>query len=122
MIKAMAALKVPSNSVYYYSDSMIVLSWIQRSPEELKTFVATRASTIQSFTDIKHWKNVWQSDNLADVIFQGRKPQNLLHNNLWWIGPQPSDKDDDFVPNFSKPGEMQSDGDRHFYQESHKNC
>ena len=58
MRKVMVVLKVANNSVYYYSDSTNVLSWIQRLPAELKSFVSARVSTIQSFTDIKHWKNV----------------------------------------------------------------
>ena len=34
MRKVMIALKVPNNSVYNYSDSTILLSWIQRLPAE----------------------------------------------------------------------------------------
>ena len=111
------ALKEPNNSVYYYSDSTIVLSWIQRSPAELRTFVATRVSIIQSLTNIKQWKHVRSSDNSADILSRGFKSQNLIHNNLWWSGgPQSSDQND-FVSNFSEPGETQSENDRHLYQE-----
>jgi hypothetical protein len=87
MYKVMTALNVPRESVYYYCDSTIVLSWILKSPSELKTFVATRVSTVQSLSDVKHWRHVRSSDNPADLISRGCKTRNLINNNLWWNGP-----------------------------------
>lgn len=117
MRKVMTALKVSCNSVHYYSDSTIVLSWLQKSPSELKTFVATRVSTIQSLTDVKQWKHVRSSDNPADMLSRGCKPQNLLQNNLWWNCEQTLNQSDDLVPIMTKTDGIQSEIDRHFYLE-----
>ncbi|XP_055924595.1 uncharacterized protein LOC129956689 [Argiope bruennichi] len=47
MKRVVIALQVDSPPTYLWSDSTIVLAWIQKDPNILKTFVGNRVSTIQ---------------------------------------------------------------------------
>jgi len=44
--------------VYYWTDSMNVLYWINTPANRLKTFVSNRIGQIQSHSDSKQWRHV----------------------------------------------------------------
>ncbi|XP_075150744.1 uncharacterized protein LOC142224849 [Haematobia irritans] len=73
--------------LHLWTDSSIVLGWLQKSPQTLKTFVANRVSHIQTFTKVTNWKHVKTEDNPADLGTRGSLPQDLIQNSLWWTGP-----------------------------------
>ncbi|XP_075163067.1 uncharacterized protein LOC142235692 [Haematobia irritans] len=72
--------------IHLWTDSSIVLGWLQKSPQTLKTFVANRVSEIQQFTNIANWKHIKTDDNPADLGTRGSLPQDLIENCLWWTG------------------------------------
>ncbi|XP_018403051.1 PREDICTED: uncharacterized protein LOC108779974 [Cyphomyrmex costatus] len=81
------ALSVQFDHIQYWSDSTIVLSWINHNSRELQTFVANRVSTIQQLISGVQWAHVRSKENPADLISRGTTPQNLKNLNLWWSGP-----------------------------------
>ncbi|XP_054713716.1 uncharacterized protein LOC129223174 [Uloborus diversus] len=85
--KVLRVLNLKDNFIYFYSDSTIVLAWLQRSPCELKTFVASRVATIQRLTDINRWFHVKSEENAADLVSRGLDPEQLINNDFWFNGP-----------------------------------
>ncbi|XP_078051718.1 uncharacterized protein LOC144477857, partial [Augochlora pura] len=71
----------------FWTDSTIVLHWINSSPHTLKTFVANRVSEIQSKTQIVDWRHVGSSDNPADLISRGQTIHEFLQPSIWQHGP-----------------------------------
>ncbi|GFS54320.1 integrase catalytic domain-containing protein [Trichonephila clavipes] len=81
-------LQMKTPPVYLWSDSTIVLAWIQKEPNLLKTFVANRVATIQHLTNAEKWHHVSSEQNPADLVSRGLDPSSLLNNSLWWNGPK----------------------------------
>ncbi|XP_075163307.1 uncharacterized protein LOC142235939 [Haematobia irritans] len=74
------------HEIFLWTDSSIVLGWLQKSPQTLKTFVANRISEILSIVRVSQWNHVKSEDNPADLGSRGCIPQNLSSNPLWWHG------------------------------------
>lgn len=72
----------------FWTDSTIVLSWINTPPHKLKTYVANRVASIQRLTSNKKWYHVPSSSNPADLLSRGTTIEELIDNNLWWHGQQ----------------------------------
>ncbi|XP_055307371.1 uncharacterized protein LOC129571589 [Sitodiplosis mosellana] len=70
-----------------WSDSMIALHWIGKSPTKLDTFVANRVSEIQELTVGIEWRHVDTKSNPSDLASRGISPTELVDNGLWWNGP-----------------------------------
>lgn len=80
-------LKIPSNQIYAYTDSTIVLAWIQSQPIRWQTFVANRITEIQTRLDNDRWNHVASAENPADIASRGIEPSELQVAELWWNGP-----------------------------------
>lgn len=76
------------HKTYYWSDSIIVLSWISQQSRNFKTLVANRISRIKEITDHENWYHINTTDNPADVISRGQQAAELINNKLWWHGPE----------------------------------
>lgn len=76
-------------TIFNWSDSKIVLCWLQKTPTNYKIFVANRIANIQKKT--KEIKSTWHwisgKENPADLISRGSTCRELINNNLWWQGP-----------------------------------
>lgn len=81
------ALRLQFEKIIYWTDSTIVLNWINTSPHILKTFVANRIADIQNFTEANQWNHVPTQENPSDFISRGQNPVKFLENNLWFRGP-----------------------------------
>lgn len=77
---------VQFDAVTAWSDSQIVLCWLQASVHALETFVANRVSQIQASTAPLVWRHVPGSLNPADCASRGLLAPKLLNHPLWW-GP-----------------------------------
>ncbi|KAG1656183.1 hypothetical protein GQR58_024091 [Nymphon striatum] len=92
------SLYLPSDcSSYYWSDSKIVLVWIQSSPSRWKTFVANRVTEIQERTNANSWLHCPGISNPADLLTRPQKSNKCL-DPLWWTGPQWLSEDNSFWP------------------------
>lgn len=70
-----------------WTDSTIVLHWLQKPPNVLKTFVANRIANIQEKTDVKTWRHIRSIDNPADLLSRGSTTEQFITSNLWRYGP-----------------------------------
>ncbi|XP_018359703.1 PREDICTED: uncharacterized protein LOC108758956 [Trachymyrmex cornetzi] len=82
------ALGEATNNIHMWTDSMIVLGWIEACPSTLKTFVANRILKIQQLSARELWHHVASGDNPADILSRGTTTQQLRDNSLWWYGPR----------------------------------
>ena len=80
-------LEVPLSHVHAWTDSTIVLNWLDGSPKRFKTYVGNRISTIIDLMPPDKWKHVRGLDNPADCASRGLNPSELLQHPLWWNGP-----------------------------------
>ena len=85
--KIASILQVEEANTYYWIDSQIVLAWIQKDSQQLKTFVQNRVSAIQSATHKSRWNYVRTHQNPADHASRGLSPRQTVQNHLWWKGP-----------------------------------
>ena len=85
--KIATIFQVEEANTYYWIDSQIVLAWIQKDPQQLKTFVQNRVSVIQSATHKSRWNYVRTHQNPADHASRGLSPRQTVQNHLWWKGP-----------------------------------
>lgn len=79
---------VKITDVTLWSDSTIVLSWIQTPPHRLKTYVANRVTEIQELTQPLLWRHIRSHENPADCASRGILPHSLKTHSLWWNGPE----------------------------------
>ncbi|XP_075151197.1 uncharacterized protein LOC142225306 [Haematobia irritans] len=73
--------------IFLWTDSAIVLGWLQKTPQTLKTFVSNKVSEILSIANINQWRYVNTKDNPADLGSRGCPPRELANSQLWWHGP-----------------------------------
>lgn len=73
--------------IVLWTDSSIVLGWLNTSPHLLKTFVSNRVSEIQAITKDGKWRHVPTKDNPADLITRGIYPSQIPDYSIWWQGP-----------------------------------
>ena len=80
-------LGIPSDSVFAWTDSMVILGWLVGNPRRFKTFVGNWISEIMELVPPHHWRHVSGLDNPADSASRGLFPSELLNHTLWWHGP-----------------------------------
>lgn len=81
------ALQIKVTRVYLWSDSEVVLKWIEKSPHILKTFVANRVAIIQELTSEFTWLHISTNHNPADYLSRGISARDLMNCEIWWKGP-----------------------------------
>ena len=84
--------------VVFWTDSTIVLGWLNMRPNLLKMFVANRVAEIQNKTEVKNWRHVRTQFNPADILSRGQLPLELLKNKLWNEGPSWLTKPESYWP------------------------
>ncbi|XP_055308893.1 uncharacterized protein LOC129572817 [Sitodiplosis mosellana] len=81
------SLKLKTFGTHFYSDSEIVLAWINGDISRWKTFVANRVSRILEYSEKHQWHYINTKANPADFASRGLLPTQLMNNTLWWHGP-----------------------------------
>ena len=74
------------NAIICWTDSTVVLGWLQRPPRTWKTFVSNRVSKIQDLVPTSSWRHVPTELNLTDHASRGLSPAELLRCYLWLKG------------------------------------
>ncbi|XP_059217691.1 uncharacterized protein LOC131994814 [Stomoxys calcitrans] len=85
-------------SLFCWTDSTIVLSWLAKPPCCWNTFVANRVSRITQVVDPSKWSHVESEHNPADLASRGTYPSELINSKLWWNGPTWLSKDSKHWP------------------------
>lgn len=80
-------LNLSTAPVFLWSDSNVVLCWIQGHASRWKTYVANRVSHIQQHLPEARWRHVPGRENPADCASRGIQPSELVGHPLWWTGP-----------------------------------
>lgn len=80
-------ITVKCENIILWTDSNIVLAWIQSS-YPLKQFVANRVAQILDVTQASQWRHVPTHCNPADIITRGLAVELLAECTLWWHGPR----------------------------------
>lgn len=86
MNRVLASLNVKVQRRYYWTDSKIVLAWINSLSRKWQVFVANRVNEIHSSSSPSEWQHVVSKENPADLISRGATPEYLKHSTLWWEG------------------------------------
>ncbi|XP_037930865.1 uncharacterized protein LOC119665702 [Teleopsis dalmanni] len=84
--KVMSKVEQFVNSVYFWTDSEVVLQWLQMHSSSLNCFVANRTSEIQEMTKNIKWHHVPSKDNPADIVSRGCNAEELP-KTIWFSGP-----------------------------------
>jgi len=66
--KVTESWNIDCQSCRLWTDSTIVLGWLNCQASYLKTFIANRVSQILELTDVRQWNYVRTKDNPADII------------------------------------------------------
>ncbi|KAL4702477.1 hypothetical protein ACJJTC_016427, partial [Scirpophaga incertulas] len=67
-----------------WTDSTIVLAWLNTPPHRLQVFEANRVSNIKANTCNLVWRHVPSALNPADCASRGISAQDILSLELWW--------------------------------------
>ena len=88
LLNTAAVLDISIQHTTAWTDSSIILNWLDGNPRDSPRFVSNRVSYILSHTKPHNWKHVPTQDNPADCASRGMSPQDLLTHSLWWQGPE----------------------------------
>ncbi|GFY52821.1 integrase catalytic domain-containing protein [Trichonephila inaurata madagascariensis] len=77
-------LNLPDVRIYYLTDSMTALAWIQRT-RDWGVFVFNRVKEIRNLSDVSSWEHVPSEKNFADILTRGCSTQQLIYLR-WWEG------------------------------------
>ena len=80
-------LCIPLSNIHAWTDSTVVLNWLDGSPKRFKNYVGNRISAILDLMPPDKWKHVNGLQNPADCASRGLYPSELLDHPLWWSGP-----------------------------------
>lgn len=81
-------LEIPKNKIFAWTDSMVVLSWLQSQPSRWQTFVANRVADIVTVLDNDQWRHVESCSNPADIATRTLQANDLVNQEVWWNGPK----------------------------------
>jgi Family of unknown function (DUF5641)/Integrase zinc binding domain len=84
MKSVVESLELKIDSIHTWSDSNIVLCWLNDHPSRWKPFVANRVSEIQKLGRDDNWNHIAGKINPADVASRGISPAHLQNHFLWW--------------------------------------
>lgn len=87
MKKIAPCLPLNIQNKYFWSDSSIVLSWVNSPSPRWITFVAHRVGEIHDYTTTSQWHHVRSEENPADLISRDCNPSQLQNSKMWWECP-----------------------------------
>ncbi|CAG9137905.1 unnamed protein product [Plutella xylostella] len=87
MKKVIESIDKPDVTKHGWTDSMVVLGWLQVDTSRWKTFVANRVREIVETMPASCWGHTRSEDNAADCASRGLSPSQLSSHALWWQGP-----------------------------------
>ncbi|XP_068143506.1 uncharacterized protein [Drosophila tropicalis] len=82
----------------FWTDSSIVLAWLNMPPCSWSTFVANRVSSISKSTSGQSWSYLRSVDNPADLASRGVSAAELSASSLWWHGTDWLQRDPEYWP------------------------
>ncbi|KAJ2954551.1 hypothetical protein O0L34_g2836 [Tuta absoluta] len=86
--KVKTALAAHQLQVSCWTDSQVVLAWLQGSNTKWDKYITNRTTQITSIIPANQWRYVNTKENPADCATRGLLPSQLIDFKLWWSGPQ----------------------------------
>jgi hypothetical protein len=80
-------LRYPNLQHYYWTDSKIVLGFINNEAKRFHVYVANRVQKIRDMTSVDQWHHVSTCSNPADLASRGTSADELL-KSMWLNGPE----------------------------------
>ena len=81
-------LEIVLRKTVYWSDSAIVLGYLNNRKKRFKTFVANRVAVINECTSPSQWRHVPGKSNPADLASRGFESDDFKSFDLWLKGPE----------------------------------
>ncbi|XP_055602043.1 uncharacterized protein LOC129750900 isoform X1 [Uranotaenia lowii] len=81
------SFEITFDQIILWSDSMVVLTWIQTPSTKLKTYISNRVDYIQKTTSPALWQHIGTKENPADALSRGLMPNEIVDFDKWWHGP-----------------------------------
>ena len=88
MQHAVEVYEVAEENVHYFSDSIIMLTWLYSGSSSWKPFVANQIKKIWKTTVVSNWHHIEGTLNPADPASRGETLPNLVSSSLWKHGPK----------------------------------
>ena len=85
--KVAEKLKIPTTNVYLYSDSMIVLGYLNNQDKRFSRYVSRRVKLILKSFPSSQWQYVSTTTNPADIATRKQTVSTLVNSN-WFKGPE----------------------------------
>ena len=82
-----STLEIPISKIKAYTDSTIVLAWLDGNPKRYKLYVSNRIVRTNRIMPPEVWNHVPTKSNSADCASRGIRATELLSHPLWWHGP-----------------------------------
>ena len=76
------------DKIYFWTDSMTTLQYINNENKRFKTFVANRVAEIRENSAVSEWQHIPGDMNPADWGTRGTEIQDLIPDSLWFKGPE----------------------------------
>ena len=74
-------------SIFFWTDSKVIVQYINNESRRFKTYVANRVSEIREVSKPSQWRHCLGTLNPADDASRGLSVNQLLHNERWFKGP-----------------------------------
>ena len=71
----------------YWTDSSIVLGYINNEHKRFRTYVANRLNLVHTYSERNQWRYVSSEDNPADYASRGLSPKDKGKVKVWFDGP-----------------------------------
>ena len=78
---------LPIHAIFFWSDAITVLRWLNSSHRRYVAFVANRVAEILETSEISQWRHVPGLLNPADELSRGLFPAHLDAEHRWFSGP-----------------------------------
>lgn len=88
LVEVAEVLGINKGDIRAWTDSTVVLAWLNSHPSRWQTFVSNRTSEILSTLEYQQWSHVPSGQNPADCASRGVSPSNLVESRIWFNGPE----------------------------------
>ena len=79
---------VEEENIHYFSDSSIVIGWLQSGDLNFKPYVSNQLLKIKKASLVKNWHHIPGEINPADLASRGAQIKSLINSSLWKFGPE----------------------------------
>ena len=81
-------LKIDQSLLTFWSDSMNVLWWIQRTSHSFRPFIAHWIGEIHDLSNPTQWRHVSTHQNPTNLPTKGMSVTEIKGTEMWWKGPK----------------------------------